>query len=182
MSKVKKGFTITEVLLVLGLAGIIIIALFLIYPKVQSYVRVNQETRNIHILSSGIRTLYASKTSYTGVSNLSMTDAGIVPDTMLLPANSGMGKGYIYNVWKGQVILSTSNKKNATSFGTLYHIAYYNVPDADCVKLITSVSRGFYWIISNSITVVGPDKEFDPASLGSACSANNKNYVTFSGE
>lgn len=180
--KIKKGFTMVETLLVMGLAAIIIIAIFMIYPKVQSYIKVNQETRNIHILASGIRTLYASKTSYSGVANQSITDAGIVPDSMLLPANSGMGKGYIYNSWKGQVILSTSNKKNATSVGTLYHIAYYNVPDADCVKLITSVSRGFYWIISNGTTIVGPDNEFNPSSLGSACSANNKNYITFSGE
>lgn len=36
---------------------------------------------------------------------------------MLLPMSYGYGTGHIFNSWKGEVILSTSNKQGATVVG-----------------------------------------------------------------
>lgn len=172
----RNGFSLLEIILVLAIAAAIIVSAFIIYPKAQSYNSVNQEVKNLSALSVGINSLYVGKPYYTGVSNLTIINAGLVPDNMLLPMSYGYGTGHIFNSWKGEVILSTSNKQGATVLGTLY-----NIPDDDCIKLVSFTAPNYYWIIVNGTTVVGPSTKFDISNASSACSKDNKNYISFSG-
>lgn len=181
LKKHKKGFSLLEIILVLAIAAAIIVSAFIIYPKVQYYNRVNQEVKNLSALSAGINSLYVGQPYYTGVSNLTIINAGLVPDNMLLPMSYGYGTGHIFNSWKGEVILSTSNKQGATVVGTLYNITSYNIPNEDCIKLVSFTAPNYYWIIVNGTTVVGPSTKFDISNASSACSKDNKNYISFSG-
>ena len=98
VKKHKKGFSLLEIILVVAIATAIIVFAFIIYPKVQYYNRVNQEVKNLSALSAGINSLYVGQPYYTDISNLTIINAGIVPDNMLLPMNYGYGTGHIFNL------------------------------------------------------------------------------------
>lgn len=46
--------------------------------------------KNLSALSAGINSLYVGQPYYTGISNLTIINAGLVPDNTLLPMSYGM--------------------------------------------------------------------------------------------
>ena len=75
----KKGFSLVEVLLVLGFAAVLIAGAFLAYGHIKSKSIVQEELRNAQVLEAGIRGLYANKADYAGINNQIIINAGIVP-------------------------------------------------------------------------------------------------------
>ena len=72
--KSKKGFSLLELLLVLGIIAALVVAAFIVYPKVQASQRAQAESNNIATIQAGVKALYTSASSY---------------DKLILPANSG---------------------------------------------------------------------------------------------
>ena len=58
MERKRKGFSLLELLLVMGIIAALIVAAFIVYPKVQSY-------RNVKIESNNISSLKAEVPTYT---------------------------------------------------------------------------------------------------------------------
>ncbi|MGQ4241795.1 prepilin-type N-terminal cleavage/methylation domain-containing protein [Escherichia coli] len=67
----KEGFSLLELLLVLGIVSALIISAFIIYPKVQTMYRVDKISKTILGAKSSIQELYQGKAYYDkGISNL----------------------------------------------------------------------------------------------------------------
>ena len=93
--KRKKGFSLLEILLVLGIiSGAIILAL-IIYPKITGANNVKTEVSNAGLIKSGVQSLYAS--SSNPPSNPNMNSMLIKAD--LIPDNMVQGTANIQNVW-----------------------------------------------------------------------------------
>lgn len=63
MERKRKGFSLLELLLVMGIIAALIVAAFIVYPKVQSYRNVKIESNNISSLKAEVSALYASVAS-----------------------------------------------------------------------------------------------------------------------
>ncbi|EMV3720959.1 prepilin-type N-terminal cleavage/methylation domain-containing protein, partial [Escherichia coli] len=57
-SKSKKGFSLLELLLVLGIVAAFIVAAFIVYPKIQTMYRVDRISKTIVGVKSSIKQLY----------------------------------------------------------------------------------------------------------------------------
>lgn len=137
--KRKKGFSLLEILLVLGIiSGAIILAL-IIYPKITGANNVKTEVSNAGLIKSGVQSLYAS--SSNPPSNPNMNSMLIKAD--LIPDNMVQGTDKIQNVWSGDVYVGTTTINGKTAFA----IQYNHVPAAECIKMVTSASTGFDQIV-----------------------------------
>lgn len=139
--KSRKGFSLLELLLVLGIIAALVVAAFIVYPKVQASQRAQAESNNIATIQTGVKTLYTSASSFTGLSNTVAVQAKIFPDNML----SGSGSAATpINAFKGKVTLASANTGPSTAAGSSFTITYENVPAAECTKIITAAAANFY--------------------------------------
>ena len=136
--KSKKGFSLLELLLVLGIIAALVVAAFIVYPKVQASQRAKAESNNIAAIQAGVKALYASASSFTGLTNTVAVQAKIFPDNMLV------GSGSSAKPVKGDVTLASANSGPSAAQGSSFTITYSNVPAAECTKIITAVAGNFY--------------------------------------
>lgn len=95
--RTQKGFSLLELLLVMGIVAALIVSAFIIYPKVMSHVRVNNELKNISTILTGIRTLYQGKSDFESFGTPILVQSKIAPDNMLQAGNTVM----LRNSWEG---------------------------------------------------------------------------------
>ncbi|WP_434659354.1 type 4 pilus major pilin [Klebsiella sp. MISC125] len=139
--KSKKGFSLLELLLVLGIIAALVVAAFIVYPKVQASQRSQAESNNIATIQAGVKSLYTSSSSFTGLSNSVAVQAKIFPDNML----SGSGSSATpINAFKGAVMLEPANTGPSGAEGSSFTITYNNVPASECTKIITAAAGNFY--------------------------------------
>ena len=78
----KSGFTLVEILLVVGFVALAGIGIYTVYSKVQTSNMALQEGKNLDTLRAGIKNLYAGRQRHTGLNNTVVNDARITPDSM----------------------------------------------------------------------------------------------------
>lgn len=130
----KKGYSLLEVLIVIGIIAGIIVSIFYFYPKLKNSNTINIEVSNMNTILSGIYGIYNGN-NYNGLNNKILIEAKIVPNTMV--SNTPYK---IINSWKGEVILSTytTDAKNS-----LLSMKYMNIPQDQCALFISSVEKNF---------------------------------------
>lgn len=82
MKKSQRGFTLLELLLVVGIAAILIIAGITTYSLVNKSNSVNEATRLVNVLMDQTRRMYAGQSSYTGTAaqmETALYNSGSVP-------------------------------------------------------------------------------------------------------
>lgn len=81
--KIKNGFSLIEMLLVLGVLAVLLIAAFVVYPKVRANVIAEKEVKNIAMIQAGISNLYKGQSSFQSLNNTLLVNAKIVPESMI---------------------------------------------------------------------------------------------------
>jgi type II secretory pathway pseudopilin PulG len=168
------GFSLIELLLVIGfIAGALVLA-FVTYPKVQATNRANVEAQHITIFSGGIKNLYATAQNFATLTNTVLLQAKIVPDDLQV------ADPLITNIWGGAITV-------APAAGNLsYTITYAGVPRSECVKLGTSVSVNFLKLTIQGTTIfdrtaTGGSVNLDPALVSATCVDGQVNALVFTG-
>ncbi|XYQ53359.1 type 4 pilus major pilin [Pectobacterium carotovorum] len=140
--KYRKGFSLLELMLVLGVIAGLIVSAFMIYPKAQAAQRAEIEVKNITAIVSGINAIYGSSSNYTGVNARTLIDAKIIPSQMRV------GNTYqVVNIWKGPVNFSYGNSN--------FSITYNNVPSVECARIVLATASMF------STISVGDNEGYD---------------------
>lgn len=172
MKKIKKGFTLTEVLLVLGIAAIIIIIIFLTLPKVIASSKASQDAKNVVFLQSAIRGIYNGQASYSGVSTDVLLKAKVVPDNMIANPEQGSGSDII-NAFSGKVYIGIVTNG--------FSIALANIPPDACVKIVTAAASSFYQVTANSVNVKAyySTPQMDITNVTTQCAKTENNYLIF---
>ncbi len=138
----KKGFTLIEILLVVGFIALAGSGIYIVYSKVTLSNQANTEGRNLDTLRAGIKSLYASQSSTTGLTNTVVNQAQITPASM----TDGTAGG-ILNSFGGTATIVPQNL-GGTNNG--FRITYTIVPSAVCTKLATGTGGQF-----DQLTVAG---------------------------
>lgn len=166
-NKSNHGFSLLELLLVLGIIAALIVAAFIVYPKVQASQRAQAESNNIATIQTAIKALYSSASSFTGLDNTVAVRAKIFPDNML----SGSGSSATpINVFKGKVTVGQSSWGPSQTGGSSFTISYENVPTAECIRIITAVGGNFYTVgVGATGNVKAAGEVLDVAKAASMC-------------
>lgn len=176
--KSKKGFSLLELLLVLGIIAALVVAAFIVYPKVQASQRAQAESNNIATIQAGVKALYTSASSFTGLNNSVAVQAKIFPDNML--SGSGSAAKPI-NAFKGNVVVASADTGPSAATGSSFTITYKNVPAAECTKIITAAAGNFYTAGVGTVGNVKPaGGVLDVAGTAKQCqNGGNDNTLIF---
>ena len=174
--KSKKGFSLLELLLVLGIIAALVVAAFIVYPKVQASQRAQAESNNIATIQAGVKALYTSSSSFTGLTNTVAVQAKIFPDNML--SGSGTAAKPI-NAFKGNVMLAATATGPSSATGSSFTITYDNVPAAECVKIATAAAGNFYITTVGTKVVKAAGGTLDVAATAAACTNATSNTLVF---
>lgn len=173
--KQDKGFTLVEILLVVGFIALAGIGIYTIYSKVQVSNQANTESRNLDTLRAGVKSLYGGRPNFTGLTNTVANQARVTPDSMRTPASDTA----ITNTFGGAVdVLATSLNGSA---GSGFSITYPVVPSAVCTKLVTSAGVQFNQVTVDGTVVkkFGVNDPIDVATVATTCNAKDVNKIIF---
>jgi prepilin-type N-terminal cleavage/methylation domain-containing protein len=174
----QSGFTLIEILLVIGIIAILAIAAFVIYPQVQTSSRANTEQSNITSISAGIKNLYGTTHDYATLNNGVANLSGVIPPTM--NGGNATSTATLVSAWSGAVTISGSDAAGAasTAVGTRqFRILYGAMPAGVCIKLIPGMVQNFKTILVGTTPITN-----DPAATVAACSTTATTPVTFISE
>ena len=173
MIKIKrnKGFTLIEVLIVLGIAAIVAAAAYFTYNSVRTTNDANEEIRNLDIIRSGIQNMYASQRDYTGLTLALVSNSGIVPSNLV-----GAGTGAIQNKWGNAYTITATGPDSgpSKSFGVTT-----TVPKNACEKVSQGLVAAWDYVDVNG-EVARPwatNTPVDATSILTGCSAGGATVV-----
>lgn len=176
------GFSLIELLLVLGVLAILLVAAFVIYPQVRDRNQANAEAVNIRAIQAGVRTLFQSKPGlYNGLGNgKSASDRGIANQARIFPATMNGGdysaNAEIRTPWGGEVWVwqrpAVTLPTGSFAQGRTFAILYEEVPRALCLPILTAVASNFQSVtVSNRETLTA--QGFDVNVAASACQSES---------
>ena len=146
INKKNKGFTLVEILLVVGFIALASVGVYTIYSKVQLSSGATTESRNLDTIRAGIKQLYGANHNYGTLSNTVVNAGRITPDNMKTAPNST--DSVITNSFGGVVTIAPANLGGGTNNG--FSITYNGVPAGVCTKLVSTGGSQF-----DQVTVAG---------------------------
>ncbi len=157
-----------------GVIAALVVAVFIVYPKVQASQRAEAEAevKNIALIQVGTKSLYSAVSSYSGLAITTLVKAKVLPESM--QKTSGAASSMV-NVWKGNISVSSADTGPSGAIGSSFIITYRSVPAVECAKLVSSLSASFYSIEIGADTVKNSNGSLDIASVTSSCSRGGEN-------
>lgn len=184
----QRGFTLIEILLVLGVLALLLVAAFVVYPRVKTSQQINQEKSNLSMLQNGIRSTLATQGGNYSVlgaqgqtaGNRFANQARIVPTTM----NGGnYDSTTITNGWGGTVVIhSTVGTFEGHRPGRAFGIQYNSVPQDACVDFVMRTMGGFSAAWINGSTGAGTyftPANISPDTVATRCQLQNPATIHF---
>lgn len=176
------GFSLIELLLVIGFISGALVLAFVTYPKVQAQNRANVENQHITIMASGIKNLFSTAQNFGSINNTMLIAANVIPDDMTKEG------AVISNTWGGGVVITTDiDSGSATNKKLRYQITYDGIPSVECTKIATGVSSNFLVAligttkIMDRIANANGVTQIDPGTVITACSAAASNTIKLIG-
>jgi prepilin-type N-terminal cleavage/methylation domain-containing protein len=123
----KKGFTLTEIAIVLGIIGLILGAIWVAAAGVYQNQRNTHANTQVMQLVQSIRTLYATSASDTGLTTASLITAGAVPTDMVNGAT-------LSDPYSGATTIQV------TTDGLGFYISMSNLTQAQCANLLMAIA------------------------------------------
>lgn len=180
-----RGFSLIELLLVLGVLAVLLVAAFVVYPQVRDRNRANTEVMNLAAIKTAVINVYASRGgNYTGLKNDVANQARVVPATM----NGGdYGPSVsLKSTWGQDVTIgAVSTQINVPSVvpgNRSFRIIYAQVPQSICLGMITAASGNFFKITVNGVDLIASQDGvigFSPQKAAEACAAETNEQVAF---
>lgn len=172
----KKGFTLVEILLVVGFIALAGIGIYAVYNKVQMSNSALNESRNINLIKAGIKNLYGSSQGYTGLTNSVLNDARATPDSMraipYVAADANINNSFGGAVTVLPVTLGGAGLNNG------FQIAYPKVPGAVCSRLVTMMDKNIEQItVAGTVVKTYGTGNLNVVTLASQCATDTGNGI-----
>lgn len=161
-----KGFSMIELLLVLGLISVFVAVAFFVYPQVRDNNYTNTERQRLLKAVAVIQNLHFSTGHYDGLT----TDSANQAAAFVREANEGSRAPgtTIHNIWGGTIEVGpASNNK-------FMEITYTQVSVEGCLKFSTGLNHSFQSVSVNGVPVwnaaIGND--IDVSAAVEACNSD----------
>lgn len=157
-----KGFSLLELMLVLGIIAALIVAAFMIFPKIENSRKATEEVKYIIMMKNSIVEMYSGKAEYDN----SITDSRVMSNI------SPKGDKWNRTEWEGG--FSVMPQMNNLGFSIIVR----SIPQDACIKIVNQLKEQFVRIAVNDTPVVSTTKyysaiPFDMATLTSTCKDNS---------
>ncbi len=140
----EQGRSMIEMLGVLAIVGVLSVGGIAGYSKAMNKFKTNKLIEQVNMISTNVRTLYASQKSYEGLTNGAAIRTGVLPNEMVDVAasqvanvNVSQSTSGIVNAFAGQVIITTGGVKEDGDNGA-FIISMDKIPEAACVAIATT--------------------------------------------
>lgn len=182
---ISKGFSLIEMLLVLGVLSVLLIAAFVIYPQVRLSQQTNIEISNILAIRANMETTLGRIGNYTLISATDLTqvanNARVFPETM---NNGNYSTSNITNVWGGSVNITPTTATNAgVAAGWAYVIRSRDIPAEACVQMVARTISSFKTIQINYVSGQAGENinfgNYDLANVTEKCNRRPLTTVNF---
>jgi len=176
-----KGFTLIEILLVVGFIALAGIGVYIVYDKVTTSQAVNTENRNVDTIRAGAKNIYAGAKDYTGISQAVLANAKVVPDSML--TTSGTPPSTTINSSFGGTIAVAPVAFNGGT-NNAFTLTFSAVPADVCSRFVTTAAASFNKVVAGAQTVkdtsstTGNAIDVSKAATGCAAAANTVVVLT----
>lgn len=165
-----KGFTLVEILLVVGFIALASIGIYAVYNKVTTTAKANTENTNLQTVRAGIKQLFGSQKNYTGLTSDVVRNARISPQGMHTGGASGL-----VNSFGGDVVIVPQALGGTEGF----RITTNSIPGDVCVKLATGAGASFDQVTIGGTVVkaVGSNNQINPIAVTVQCDADTVDMV-----
>lgn len=182
----KKGFSLIEMLLVIGVLAVLLIGAFVVYPRVQESQQIQNESQNLITMQAGIINYFESQgNNYNSLGAYSSGQgvvfanrAGIIPATL---NNGNKSASTATHTWGGVVIIhTTSGIYNGYAGGRNFVVRYNGVPSSACPQLVLNVFNSFGAVMivtANNQTF--EENGMNISALTTACNVRDKVDIAF---
>lgn len=157
MNKKQKGFSLVELLAVIGVGGAIIAGALLLLSQVNERNSINDASKNISAIFANLDQLYREDPT-TGLTTAVAITAGIFPNNMKNPTPTT-----VTNFWNGTVDVAS------VSAGAGFRVDYQEVQGGNVCTTIVKNQRKVGWtdigISSNTTGTTAPASLSDVASM-----------------
>lgn len=181
------GFSLIELLLVLGVLAILLVAMFVVYPQVRTSQQASREAGNVILLQAGIRTAFASRGVYSALGAMnSGRGETFVNQSRIAPATLNDGNpssNQLQSSWGPVLIHSNIGAYAGYGAGRMFVIRYMDVPKAACVDFVSKTISKFDVVRLNTASNSGymTPESFTVADVVTACNAGDTTEVVFLG-
>lgn len=175
------GFSLIELLLVLGVLAILLVAAFVVYPQVRDRNQANTEAANLRAIQANVRSLFYSKGgSFRGLGNgKNAGDRGVANQARVFPSTMNGGDYsadvQVKTTWGGDVWVwkrpAVTTPKGAILADRSFGILLEGVPRGVCVPLVAAVGNDFMSVTVASQEVLSSDG-LETARLVQACNSS----------
>ena len=128
----EQGRSMIEMLGVLAIVGVLSVGGIAGYSKAMTKFKTNKVIDQVNMLSTNIRTLFASQRTFNGLNNVLANKAGAVPAEMVENSSTST----IQNGFGGAVHIQTATYLGQAD--NAYVIAFAGIPKAACVTMATT--------------------------------------------
>lgn len=165
-----KGFTLVEFILVAGLVAVGLVVAFNSYQTSKITTEVNTESRGLQSLNSKIKSIYAGRNSYTGISTAMLIAASAFPAAMV-----DAGAGTVANTWGGAITVGV----NAAAG---FDITYTLVPTAACIELVNAIGASYRTVtVAGTVVKAATDTAPVAATVTTQCTSAGTVTAVFNG-
>lgn len=137
--KNKRGFTLTEIAIVLGIIGLILGAIWVAAAAVYTNMRISKSQQHLLAITQAIRSLYSTSVVTGEAADTDITakliPAGVFPSDLLA---SGSASTAVSSAWAGANISVYSVKETAD--GDAFAVGFIGIPSAGCINILISAS------------------------------------------
>lgn len=137
-----KGFSLLELMLVLGIIAALIVAAFMIFPKIENSRKATEEVKYIIMMKNSIVEMYSGKAEYDN----SITDSRVMSNI------SPKGDKWNRTEWEGG--FSVMPQMNNLGFSIIVR----SIPQDACIKIVNQLKEQFVRIAVNDTPVVSTTK------------------------
>lgn len=89
IKRIKKAFTLIEILVVLGIAAIVAAGMYIVYNQVNTVAKADAEANNLRELRTNLQTVFKSDPKgYNGINNAMLVNSGLLPKTYKVDGNT----------------------------------------------------------------------------------------------
>ena len=144
-----QGFSLIELLLVLGVLAILLVAAFVVYPQVRARNQVNNEVQNLAAMKAGFLSLYANGGDWTTLSRGVANQARIFPVTMnggdygaTAPITSSWGQPVMISPLRPTHLDGSWSRSNTSGFQTTSAFRWPPLQRPTTAASASTVDRG----------------------------------------